>query len=438
MTEERQESTDFELMDKEDEEQILQELRGVPVEKFIYKNSRGQQELSYAGTKWVVRQMANMGEAIRVDLPKKERCPIDPEYILVDIIGKRVKIDRDANCETMLDTNVGSARGWCKQKLKDGRVVPDEFFYNKTVSKATRNVLQMLIPPDLKREMISRLEKMQGAGGNRPPQGRPPGAPQQQQRPPGAPPQQQQRPPGPPQQQQAPPQQQRPPAPTGRPPTGGFAGEAPFPASPSQDQAPPPPPQRQAPPPPQQQQQRPPAPPPQQQRQAPPPPPPQQQRQAPPPQQQRPPAPPPQRQAPPPPPPQQQQLRQQVPHTTQSRPDQAPREAAIDVLQQRFEIVLKQAAQTNDRNQALTALYALTGYQKITDLPKELIVEMGPVLHKVAKGELRMENGQISDFVTGEIMYPKQAPQYEEPLPPQVDPPMDEPPQQPQAPEPMF
>lgn len=429
MTEEKQESTDFELMDKEDEEQILQELRGVPVEKFIYKNSRGQQELSYAGTKWVVRQMANMGEAIRVDLPKKERCPIDPEYILVDIIGKRVKIDRDANVETILDSNVGSARGWCKQRLKDGRTVPDEFFYNKTVSKATRNVLQMLIPPDLKREMISRLEKMQGGGGgNRPPQGRPPGQPQQQ-RPPGASAPQQPRPPGPPQQQQTPPQQQRSPAPPGRPPTGGFAGEAPFPASPSEGQAPSPP-QRQAPPPPQQQ--RPPAPP-QQQRQAPP----SAQRQVAPPQQQRPPAPPPQRQAPPPP--QQQQLRpqQQVPHQTQSRPDQTPREAAIDVLQQRFEIVLKQAAQTNDRNQALTALYALTGYQKITDLPKELIVEMGPVLHKVAKGELRMENGQISDFVTGEILYPKQAPQYEEPPVPQEEPPMEEPPPQ-QAPEPMF
>lgn len=424
MTEEKQESTDFELMDKADEEQILQELRGVPVEKFIYKNSRGQQELSYAGTKWVVRQMANMGEAIRVDLPKKERCPIDPEYILVDIIGKRVKIDRDANVETILDSNVGSARGWCKQKLRDGRVVADEFFYNKTVSKATRNVLQMLIPPDLKREMISRLEKMQG-GQNRPsgpPQGAPPrqgppaqgprppqGAPSQGPRPPQGPPQQQQRPPAPP-----PPQQHRPPS-------GGFAGEAPFPASPTQGQVPqrpPAPPQQQRPPlPPPPQQQRPPAPP-----QRPP---------APPPQQQRPPAPP---QRPPAPP------QQQVPHQTQSRPDQTPRQAAIDVLQQRFMVVLKQAAQTNDHNQAIAHLYALTGYQKITDCPEALIKELGPILHKVAKQEFRLDNGSISDVVTGEIYYPKPVPQYEAPSEPQYEAPPEQPqePVQQQAEAPMF
>ncbi len=108
MTEEKKEvPSDFELMDREDEEQILAELRGVPVDKFIYKNSRGQFELSYAGTKWAVREMANQGEAIRIDgHPKIERCVIDPEYITVTILAKRVKVDREARAETLLDTTL--------------------------------------------------------------------------------------------------------------------------------------------------------------------------------------------------------------------------------------------------------------------------------------------------------------------------------------------
>jgi len=412
MADEKPLATDFELMDREDEDQILSELRGVPVDKFIYKNSRGQPELSYAGTKWAVREMAITGEAIRVDLPKVERCPIDPEYIIVNIIGKRVKVDKDANCETLLDTNVGAARGWIKQKLRDGSVVPDEFFYNKTVSKATRNVQQMLMPADFKQKIIDALIKNKGGGGSRPPGGRPPqggpprngpqGAPPQQ-RPPaqGAPPPQ--RPPA----QGAPPPQPRPPVPGGRPPSGGFAGEPPFPASPSQGQAPPPP----RPP---QQQQRPPAPPPAQQQRPP----------APPPaQQQRPPAPPP-RQAPPPVP--------GVPHQTQTPPSQPPRQAAIDVLHQRFEIVLKQAIGTNDRNVALQALYKLTGFQRITDLSKELMEELGPVLNRVVKQELRYGEGVIWDPITSEYLFPKPQPQYEEAPQPQEEP------APPPAEEPMF
>jgi hypothetical protein len=390
MADEKPLATDFELMDREDEDQILSELRGVPVDKFIYKNSRGQPELSYAGTKWAVREMAITGEAIRVELPKVERCPIDPEYIIVNIIGKRVKVDKDANCETLLDTNVGSARGWIKQKMKDGRVIPDEFFYNKTVSKATRNVQQMLMPADFKQKIIDALVKNKSGGGPRPPGGRPPqGGPPPRNGPPahGAPPA---RPPA----QGAPPQ--RPPLPGGRPSSGGFAGEAPFPASPSQGQTPPPP----RPP----QQQRPPAPP-----------------------QQRPPAPPPpqqQRQAPPPVP--------GVPHQTQSPPGQPPRQAAIDVLHQRFEIVLKQAIGTNDRNVALQALHKLTGYQRITDLSKEFMEEMGPVLNRVVKQELRYGEGVIWDPITSEYLFPKPEPQYEETPPPQEEPPP------PPAEEPMF
>jgi hypothetical protein len=171
VAEEKKETpSEFELMDREDEEQILDELRGVPVDKFIYKNARGQYELSYAGTKWAVREMANRGEAIRIEgHPKTERCQIDPaEHITVTILAKRVKVDREAHVETVLDTTVGSSRGWIKQKLVDGRVVPDEHFFTKTVSKATRNGQQALMPQDFKKEIIETLQKMQASGGKLP------------------------------------------------------------------------------------------------------------------------------------------------------------------------------------------------------------------------------------------------------------------------------
>ncbi len=169
--------SDFELMDREDEEQILAELRGVPVDKFIYKNKRGEFELTYAGTKWVVRQMAEIGEAIRVDThPKTARCEIDPEYLTCTVLGKRVKVDREAKSETVLDSNIGSARQWSKQKINSGTtIIPDEHFFSKVVSRATRNLQLSMIPTDFKKQMIAKLVEMQGKGGGgqqqRPPQG---------------------------------------------------------------------------------------------------------------------------------------------------------------------------------------------------------------------------------------------------------------------------
>lgn len=170
MTEEKKdERTDFELMNREDEDQIMSEMRGAPADKFVYKNKRGEYELNYSGTKWAVRKMANEGEAIRIeDHPKVERCPLDPEYIVVSVLGKRVKINREPHTEMLLDSTVGSARGWCKQNI-NGVAVPDEFFYTKTVSKAVRNVMQSLMPADFKKRVTEELGRMkEGKGTPRP------------------------------------------------------------------------------------------------------------------------------------------------------------------------------------------------------------------------------------------------------------------------------
>jgi len=149
--------SDFDLLTAEDEDQILADLRGIPTDKFIYDAPSGPQ-LSYAGTKWAVRKMAEAGEAIRIDgHPEVKLCPQDPEHIVVTVLAKRVRVDRDSGREVVLDSTVGSSRGWIKQKKRDNSIAPDEHFFAKTVSKATRNAQQALIPPDFVKKLIEEL-----------------------------------------------------------------------------------------------------------------------------------------------------------------------------------------------------------------------------------------------------------------------------------------
>jgi hypothetical protein len=358
MTEQEKVSNDFELMDREDEAQILEELRGVVSDKFIYKNSRGQFELSYAGTKWAIRKMADQGEAIRIKgHPKVDRCVIDPEYITVTVLSERVKVDRDAKCEIVLDNTVGSSRGWIKQKLLDGRIVPDEFFYNKTISKATRNAQQAMLPQDFKKEMIDLLVKKQAGQlppsaakapkkAAAPPAGAAapaPGAPAAAQKPagPAAAPAKAAAPAQPPPTKPAP----QKPATTAAP-----AAQAAKPAAPAAQKP-------------------------------------------------------------------------AVPNTTKPAPGQSPREAGLDVMCQRFLIVLRQASGAGqDLPKALAFLAALTGKDAVNKLSKEEIAELGPVLHGLTKGASRHENGVIYDAVTGEQLYPRTEAQQEPVSEPQAEP----------------
>ncbi len=149
----------LDMLDLEDEEQIVDDLRGIPVDKFIYTNTRGILELSYAGTKWAIRKMAERGEAVRITgHPQITLCPMDSEYIVATVLAERVLIDRESGKEVRLDSTVGSSRNWKKQTLRDKKtVIPDPHFLKKAVSVATRNVQQMLMPFEFKKRMIDEL-----------------------------------------------------------------------------------------------------------------------------------------------------------------------------------------------------------------------------------------------------------------------------------------
>ena len=327
MSEQHEQGADtFELMDKEDEDQILQELRGVPVDKFIYKNARGEWDLSYAGTKWIVRKMAEeAGEAIRVDgHPKVERCVIDPEYITCTVLGKRVKVNLESKSEILLDTNIGAARGWIKQRMKDGTIKADDFFFNKTTSKAIRNLQQSLIPTDFKKAMVSKLIEMQGRGGGagqqRPPQG------QQQSRQQSGPPDEHGQ--GAPKhtEQQAPPKQQ------------------------SQQSAP-------------------------------------------------------------------KQDTQKPAQGQQSSPPAQGGEKTLEVVQQHFRAVFLQFAKTDNKTTLQAMLKSLTGKTAITELERQVMTDLGPLLRKVVNGELKFTGTAIMGK-DGTQIYPKPPPKQAQEAPP--------------------
>jgi hypothetical protein len=320
----------FELLSNDDRKTIIAKLKDVPrdqVEKFIYENKRKEWALSYEGTKWIVREMADKGEAIRTDgHPKVERCMQDPEWMTCTILGKRVKVDREGKCEMVLDTNVGSARSWTKQKIgKDdnAKVIPDDFWFSKVVSKATRNLQQSMIPNDFKKAItVKLLEIKNGKAGTTQPQ-------QQSQ------------------------QGQRPPQGASAP-----AGQATQPSKPAGAQGQPPTQQAPA-----------------------------------------------NKAAAPANKPAQQQ-----------KPAPNPSTATIEAVQQGFRAVFVQFAKTEDKPALQKILKALTGKTAITDLERGLMQELGPLLRRQIKGEVKWNGMALHEMGTGEQLWPKVESQ-EEPVP---------------------
>lgn len=165
----------YEMFDLADEDQIIAEIQGRVTDKYVYelkgvKNERGEpvNGLSYAGTNWAVREYAKRGEVIRIiGKPTYEVCPIDPEYVLVSVAAQRFAVPPEGGKETPLDTRPGVKRQWRKMKknkYENGEkvgeeIVEDPFFWEKGLSKATRNAMQALIPTDIVKQLISEALK---------------------------------------------------------------------------------------------------------------------------------------------------------------------------------------------------------------------------------------------------------------------------------------
>jgi hypothetical protein len=124
---------DFLMMERKDEEQIMQEMQGRILPQFFYEFSSGGRivtGLSYAGVKQIMRQMGN----IRIR-----------DFNISDdgnqFIAKARAVDENRNLEIW-----GVSQQPKKMTLRSGKEIFDEFAATKAASKAQRNAIRALIP----------------------------------------------------------------------------------------------------------------------------------------------------------------------------------------------------------------------------------------------------------------------------------------------------
>jgi hypothetical protein len=148
----------FELCDREDEVQILAEMRGAVVDKYLYSFQQSGATvtgLSYAGVNWACREYAKHGEVIRmISKPEILLDPTDPEYVIFSVVAQRFAVNIETGREVALDSAIGVKRQCVKRKRGD-QVVTDEFYVEKGVSKAQRNAKHALLPAEFIKKVIA-------------------------------------------------------------------------------------------------------------------------------------------------------------------------------------------------------------------------------------------------------------------------------------------
>jgi hypothetical protein len=104
-------------------------------------------------------RMAAKGWIIREDEVSVVADPDDRYYARItakcSLIAKNFKTGQEAT----LNTVIGSKRQAKFMKLRDGRSMPDTFWYEKGTTKALRNAKAKLVPEEIKAEIISAAKK---------------------------------------------------------------------------------------------------------------------------------------------------------------------------------------------------------------------------------------------------------------------------------------
>lgn len=144
----------YALMERKDEDQILQEIKGNVLEEFVYSFPQGNKQvtgLSYAGVKQIALKMGNI-HCEEPILQENGSC----------WISKVKAIDVQRNLEMW---GVSVQRKF--MELRDGRKLRDDFCVQKCVSKAERNALRKLMPEKIIIEMIKEWQKNNKSGGGK-------------------------------------------------------------------------------------------------------------------------------------------------------------------------------------------------------------------------------------------------------------------------------
>lgn len=142
----------FEIMDREDELQIVEELKGKVIDKYFYEfedtDKRKVVGISYAGTKYIALRKGNI-ETVEIHA---EDC--GSEYVCYVIV-------KDTKRNISMP---GGASQPKKIKLRSGEEIPDKFAYAKVISKATRNAIRALIPEELIKQLYKIWKEKGGTG----------------------------------------------------------------------------------------------------------------------------------------------------------------------------------------------------------------------------------------------------------------------------------
>lgn len=144
----------FVLMDRADDELILQELKGRVADVLAYRftDSEGNviEGLSKKGVDTCCREMAKHGEVLR----ELEMNVIETEdaYLAQVRVG-RYAINANGQ-EILLDTAFGVKRQSKLGRRKDGTPYENPFAYEQAVIKAARNAKLRLIPEDLQQKIL--------------------------------------------------------------------------------------------------------------------------------------------------------------------------------------------------------------------------------------------------------------------------------------------
>lgn len=145
-----------------DEEEILAELQGrtFDKEKFVYKTKDGGFQLSYKGVQVACREFAKRGEVIEIpELAKVMYDPEDKQYVLAQVLGRRVRLDPKSGNRVILDSAIGSKRKWLRQQRRNGESMADPFFFEKAISQAECSVKRKLLPQEFVMEFVKQILK---------------------------------------------------------------------------------------------------------------------------------------------------------------------------------------------------------------------------------------------------------------------------------------
>ena len=142
----------FSIMERKDETQILEELKGNVIQEFVYSFKQGSREitgLSYAGVKQIALEMGNI------------HCS---EPVVSEMNGSWV-------CKVKVVDTYRNMEMWgvsCQPKMMKTQWGPkeDDFGLQKAVSKAERNALRKLMPEKLIVEMIKEWKHNNNGGRN--------------------------------------------------------------------------------------------------------------------------------------------------------------------------------------------------------------------------------------------------------------------------------